>query len=285
MQEGSGIRDDLRLLENAGLKERSVMVKKQDALGENELRLLLSKHSDAGVNEQVELYKRLPKKFTVADVFEEGPASKVIWVPIVYRLFANGLIDIKPPLAVNESALDFMAEGKAAVQALKPSFVRQESGILSYPALLYFLQYEYLRFQTYDTPFSLIVFEMSKIGTSALGGLDLINKQETLEALNRINAIKRPLDFLGHFEAINYALLLPHTNIHAAGKMAKRIVKSLSTQPLAPNLDPSQLKLSFGIGSIPDGCGDMEELIVLSKKALQQSKNGDFQIVQAGDGK
>ncbi len=282
IQEGWGLRDDLNLLEKAGLKELSIIVKKQDGLGDNELRLLLGKHSDADVSEQMELYKRLPKKFTVADIVEEGPLSKVIWVPTVYRFFSNGLVEIKPPLAINEAALNFMEEGKVAVQALKASFLRQETGILSYPALLYFLQYEYLRFQSYDTPLSFIVFEMSKVSTNELGGLDLINKEETLVALNRINAMKRPLDFLGHFEAVSYALLLPNTNIYTAGQMAKRLVGGLTAQPLSPYLDPSLLKLSFGIGSIPQDCGDVEELVILSKKAMQQSRNGDFLIVQAG---
>ncbi len=282
VSEASSIRDDLSHLERAGLKERSIIIKKQDNLGENELRLLLGKHSDADVNEQIELYKCLPKKFTAADIFKDGPISKVTWVPIIYRFFANGLIEIKPPLATNESALDFMEEGKKAVQALKASFIRQESGIFSYPALLYFLQYEYLRFQSYETPLSLIVFEMSKVSTNALGGLDLINKQESLVALNRINAMKRPLDFLGHFETINYALLLPNTTTHTASQMASHIVRVLTAQPLSAALDPSLLRLSFGIGSIPYDCKDVEELIVLSKRALLQSKNGNFLIVQAG---
>jgi hypothetical protein len=269
-------------LEKAGLKDRSIILKKQDGLAENELRLLLSKHADSDITDQIELYKRLPKKFTAADIFQDGPITKAVWIPIVYRFFANGLIDIKPPLAVNESALDFTEEGKAAVQTLKANFIRQESGILSYPALLYFLQYEYLRYQSYDIPVSLIIFEMSKISNTAIGGLDLINKQETAIALHRLNNLKRPLDFLGHFETINYALLLPNTNMNTAVQMAKHIVKILTAQPLVPDLDPSLLKLSFGVGSIPYDCESVEELIVLSKKALLQSKNGDFMIVQAG---
>jgi GGDEF domain-containing protein len=75
---------------------------------------------------------------------------------------------------------------------------------------------------------------------------------------------------------------LPNTNMNTAVQMAKHIVKILTAQPLVPDLDPSLLKLSFGVGSIPYDCESVEELIVLSKKALLQSKNGDFMIVQAG---
>ena len=135
-------------------------------------------------------------------------------------------------MAINESSLNFMEEGKAAVQGLKTNFIRQESGVLTYPALLYFLQYEYLRYQAYDWPLSLIIFEMSKVSNSAIGGLDLINKQETAVALRRISAIKRPLDLLGHFEAINYALLLPNTDIVTANQIAKNVIKTLAAQSL-----------------------------------------------------
>ncbi len=275
------LRDQLVNLQKAGLKLDSLMIKKQENLEDNELRLLLSKNTDEDPTGIITLYKNLPKRFTVSQLFdsEEGPRS--VWVPILFNLYTSGLIEIRPPLAVNESSLDFLGDAKAAIQALKTSLIRQETGVFIYPAFLYFLQHEYLRYQLYDSPLSLIIFEMSKISDTAIGGLDLINRQETLVALRKIAAVKRPLDILAHFETMNYALLLPDTNAEVANQIAKRIVSVLSAQPLSDELDPSLLKLSFGVGNIPQDGGDLEALIIRTKQALQQSKNGDFIVVQA----
>ncbi len=277
------LRDQLVHLEKAGLQPQSLMVKKQENLGDNELRLLLSKNVDTDAGPMISVYRNLPKRFTVNQLFQRGQVSKSEWLPIVFSLFANGLIEIRTPLAVNEISLDFLGDAKAAVQNLKASFTRQETGILSYPAFLYFLQYEYLRFQANDTPLSLIIFGMNKASNLPLGGLDLINKQETLVALRKIVAIKRPLDLFGHFETIDYALLLPDTTVETACQIAQQMAEILKSQPLSAELKPDLLKLSFGVGNIPRDGTTLESLIVLTKKALQQSKSGDFVVVRASN--
>jgi len=276
------LRDQLVHLEKAALGPQSLMVKKIDNLGDNELRLLLTKNSEEDPTEIIKHYKNVPKRFTIKQLFENQMPSKLVWVPVIFNLFTSGLIDIRAPLAVDESSLEFLGEVKIAVQGLRAGFIRQETGIFSYPALLFFLQYEYLRYQANDSPLSLIVFEMSKVSNSPLGGLDLINKQETLVALRKIAAIKRPLDILGHFETIDYALLLPDTGADAAIPVAQHVMDVVKAQPLSPDLKPEFLKLSCAVGSIPRDGRDLETLILLSKRALQHAKNSDFTIVQAG---
>ncbi len=275
------LRDQLGHLINAGMKPQSLIIKKQDGLGDNELRVLLSKNNDEDATGLITLYRHLPKRFTVNQLFDGEPYSKAHWIPVIFSFLTTNLIDIKAPLAVNESALNFLGDTAVSVQSVRTSFLRPETGVFTYPALLYFLQYEYLRYQSYDCPLSLIVFEMNKSSNNPLGGLDLISQQETLVALRRLTVAKRVLDTLGHFEAINYAVLLPDTTLDVANKIAKNMVEVLNAQPLSPEVDASLLRLSFGIGSIPNDCIDLESLIVLTKKALLHSKNSDFIIVHA----
>ena len=275
------IGDQLSHLEKAGLKPQALIVKVHENLGDRELKLFLMKNQSIDINTQIALYKELDRKLTLSNFLGKRPMSKSIWVPIIFNFFACGLIEIKPPLSINDEQLEFLGDAKAAVQALKNTFTRKETGILSYPALLYFLQYEFLRFQSYDWPLSLVIFEMSKQSPQAGGGHDLIDQHETLTALQRIAAIKRPLDHLGHFEAINYALLLPNTSASAANQIAHQIIQILRAEPLSNELEEKSLKLSFGIASIPAHCGDLESIIILGKKALSQAKNGHFPVILA----
>jgi len=281
ISESIAIRDQFSHLEKAGLKSQALIVKTQENLGDNELKLLLMKNSSLDINTQISVYREMERKFTLMQLLGKRPMSKSVWIPILFNFFACGLIEIKPPLSANDEQLEFLGEAKAAVLALKTTFTRAETGILTYPALLYFLHYEFLRFQSYDWPLSLIIFEMNKQSPMAAGGLDLIDQQEAITALHRIAAIKRPLDHLGHFEAIDYALLLPNTNASTANQIAHQIIQILRAEPFSSELDDKLLKLSFGIASIPVHCDDIESLIILGKKALMQAKNGHFPVISA----
>ncbi len=277
----STIRDQLSHLEKAGLKPQTMITKIHENLSDSELKMFLMKNGDADIVSLITLYKELNRKFTLSQFLSERQMSKSLWVPILYSFYACGLIEMRPPLSTNDEQLEFLGDAQAAVQALKTTFIRKETGILTYPAFLYFLQYEFLRFQSYDWPLSLIIFEMSKQSPQPGGGLDLIDHQETLAALQRIAAIKRPLDHLGHFEAINYALLLPGSGATIANQIAHQMIQVIRSQPLSNDLDDKSLKLSFGIASIPSPCSDIHSMITQGKKALMQAKNGHFPVILA----
>lgn len=275
------IKEQLKLLQRAGLGPQALIVKKQDNLGSSELKLLLTKNCEGDVSAQILLYQQLNGRFTLTRFLTDHPMGESLWVPMLFNYFVNGLITIEQPVSSDAPALDFLREAKPAIQALHKQFIRPETGIFSYPGLLYFLQYEFLRFQVYDYPLGLIIFEMNKRSLNAIGGLDLINKEETLIALSRIAAINRPLDLLAHFETIAYALLLPNTTGGGALQIAQRMLEALSNTPLTSELDSKLLKLSFGIAAVPSHCKDMESLVRLAKQALQKAKSGDLTIVQA----
>ncbi len=273
--------EQYKLLQRAGLTAEALIVKKQDNLGSNELKLLLTKNCEGDVSAQVLLYQQLHGKFTLSRFLTEHPMHESFWVPILFNYLVNELIAIEPPISVNGQALNFLQEAKTSVQALHKHFIRPETGILSYPALLYFLQYEYLRFQVYDYPLSLIIFELNKRSVNLTGGLDLINRDETSIALSRIAAQNRPLDQLAHFETLDYAILLPNTAANTALQITGQIVESLTGTPLSAELDNKTLKLSFGMANIPGHAKDVESIIRLAKQALQKAKSSDLTIAQA----
>jgi len=275
------VHDQLAHLEKAGLAPKALITKTHQSIGDSELRLMLMKSMNADIDAQISLYRELSRKFTLTQFLAKRSMTKSIWVPILFNYFTCGLIEFKAPLSTNDEQLDFLGDAKASVQLLKSTFLRKETGVLNFPAFLFFLQYEYLRFQSYDWPLTLVIFEMNKQSTQAIGGLDLINQQETFTALQRIENIKRPLDQLGHFEAIDFGLLLPNTDASTANQIANQIEEVLRAEPLSGELEDKFLKLSFGIATIPEHCEDLQNLILNAKKALSQAKGGQYPIVIA----
>jgi GGDEF domain-containing protein len=188
------------------------------------------------------------------------------------------LIEIKQPDAIKGSALDFLGEARAQVQAIHESFIRPETGVYSYPALMYFMEYELHRYEAYNFPLSLIVFEIKnrRDGSSTS---DVLTSQAAGIAAMRIDLVKRPLDIIGHFEAVDYGLLLPNTTGSSAAFVANRILESLTATPLVKGVDRNSLELAFGIACLPADGDDMESLVMSAKAAKAKAKNGQFPIV------
>ena len=204
-----------------------------------------------------------------------------LWTPILFNFLTCGLIDIKPPDAMTRDIFGFLGEAKASVQAVEAQLLRPETGILTYPALLYLLQYEFFRYEAYGWPVTIAVFELSKRSQQLNAGLDLIGQSEATVAIKRIELLKRPLDSIAHFETLNYALLFPNTRASAGAFVANRILQALTAVPLSSELDKRNLHLAFGIASIPADGHDIESLLTAAKTALTKARDGDFQIVVA----
>jgi GGDEF domain-containing protein len=277
--EGATLRDQKRRLEESGLGNDSFLKKKHQKLSDAELKVILLKGQPIDFALQAEVYRKIGRRCTLGDLLRDRPMESITLTKILFNFLAAGLIDIKPAEAAAQPALEFLGESKAAVQVIMQSMVRPETGIYSYPALLYFLQYEFYRFESYGWPMTIVLLELSQ--KDAKGGLDPLSARDALIATKRIEVIKRPLDILAHFETLHYALFLPNTNAASGAYVANRILQALTVTPLSPGLDKRNLRASFGIASLPSNGEDLETLITEGKNAMTQAKSGDFPIVLA----
>ena len=142
------------------------------------------------------------------------------------------------------------------------SIRRAETGMFIYPAFLYFLEQEYFRSYRSGSPLSVLVFEMrylTQMGNEFIR--QTLPPPALLDAVGRISTLKRHVDLLAHYDAFDYALLLPNTEPSGALIFANRLVKSLTASPLAGNIDPSKLILSFGSASVPEDFLDLSLLL------------------------
>lgn len=279
MSEGQALLDQKRHLKRAGLTFESYLLRKHKHLSDSELKLMLMKGAQIDFDFQKRIYDYLKTKRTFTDFLRDHPMDSTTWTALLFNFISCGLIEIKEPDTVKDSVLDFLGPDKEHMRTLTDSFVRKESGIYSYDALLFFMEYEFHRFEAYNHPLSMIIFEILRKRQDGSGGMDLITGQAANTAAQRINLIKRPLDTLGHFQTLDFALLLPNTKGSSAAWLANRIYESLTATPLDKDNDRSSLSIAFGVASLPADGDSMRSLVEAARQAKQEAKTGTFPVV------
>lgn len=279
IMEGAALLNQLKHLQEAGLVYESQLVLKQKNLSDTELKLMLSKGHPLDFDWQKQIYEMLKRKHTFTDLLRDRPMEMSQWAPLLFNFLYCGLMDVKEPSVNRGGALDFLGDFKQSVQALRFNFVRPESGLFTPEAVFYFLEYEFYRFEAYNFPLSLILFEMSKKRLDGGLGADFLPSHAVNTAALRIELVKRPLDLLGHFDANEYCLILPNTKPSQAAFVANRILDALTNTPLAPDVERRNLKLAFGISGLPSEGEDLSALLETARAAKNEATEGTFPIV------
>ena len=287
ISEGMQLLDQKRLLKKAGLTFESYLVRRHKTLSDTELKLMLSKGAQIDWALQKEIYDYLAHKRTLTDLLRDKPMETSLWTALIFNFLSCGLIDVRQADAIKGSALDFLGDdAKNEVQTLGQTLIRPESGILCYEALLYFLQYEYFRYEAYGFPLSIVIFDMlTRKQESTMEVYDRLPSQAASIAGMRIDLVKRKLDILGHFETLDYAIIMPNTKASSAAFVANRIYESLTATPLFPGIDKGSLFLSFGVANLPSEGDDLESLLLAARDAKSRAKQGAFPVVLARSAK
>lgn len=277
--EGTALLNQMKALEEAGLVYESYLVLKQKNLSETELKLMLSKGQPLDFEWQKSIYELLKRKRTFTDLLRDQPMESAQWAPLLFNFLYCGIMEIKAPSGTRGGALDFLGEGKQVIQALKYNFIRPDTGIFSLEGILYFLEYEFYRFEAYNLPLSLIIMEMSKRKGEGSMQVEALPPEIIAQAAMRIDLVKRPLDIIGHFENMEFALILPNTRPSQAAFIANRILDSVSNTPLANDINKRNLQIAIGVAGLPADGEDIPALIGAARSAKNEALQGTFPIV------
>lgn len=234
------------------------------------------------INVMNQFYRTLDGSQTVEEMVHTKQISRIQLIGLIYHLMTNDLVKISnktvepKPFAVQPRIID-----GAAIQAVMMSLRRVETGMFIYPAFLYFLEQEYFRCYRSRSPLSVIVFEMRMIGGSS--GRQMLPSHAVLDAVLRISQLKRHVDLLAHYDAFDYALLLPNTKANGAQIFANRLVRALTSAPLGGEVDPSKLLLSMGCASIPEDFVDLSSLLGAADLSMAQAKEQKKHVIMYRD--
>jgi hypothetical protein len=284
LSDGMALSDQTKYLETNGLRLESCLVKKNALISKDELSSRLAKGLPIPLEVQSDFYEFIDSRTTLYDFLHKHPMSKVEWVPILFNLVTCGLIQIKDqaPQQNRLAGLKILGIDESAVQNINTQLLRPETGVFSYPALVFFIEQEYLRYEFFNLPFSIIVFSLGeqKIGLET----DSVEPLQTFairRAMQRINLIKRQVDILGHYQELDYAMLLPNTNSTAAAALANKIMDVLREAPLSSDMDARNLALAFGVATIPEDYQEVDKLLLAANKARDKAKTGHQRVVLA----
>jgi hypothetical protein len=270
LMEGVTMLDQVKYLESANLKPDSCLVKRNAIISEQEFAARLSKGAPIALQPQLDLYELIDNRSTLHDILRKRPMKKTEWVPILFNLLTCGLVQVTDQQASRSGRN--MGIDEATLQSVTKHLIRQESGIMTFPAFLYFLDQEYLRYEYFNFPLSLIVFSLGNRVGGQNGPVEALQMLAVKRAMQRISLVKRPIDLIGHYEMFDYAVLLPNSNAKAAAALAHRIVDVLREAPLTADLDPRSLVFAFGVAGVPEDCQELDKLLTAAKTARDASK-------------
>lgn len=269
LMEGAALVDQHQYLTKKGLKLSTFMRRKNPTISEQEFEKSLRDAAPLDMNFQKQMYQLVDSRKTFAEILRIRPLLKSQWVPLWYNLISCNLVEMSdmPTLAVKQSALEGIGVDQTLVAAAKKSMMRAESGMLPFPLLLSFLEQEFVRYEYTRSPFSLVVFDVmvnkdkgpEPIAGTAVKGLTDI-----------VTAIKREIDWLGHFRTFEFGVLLPHTDAHSASFFASRLVEEVRASTIGGAENVGDLSIAVGVASLPQ---DGQTLAVLLPAAVEAKKN------------
>lgn len=261
-----------------GLKMDSYVGKKYPNLSERGFEERITAGAPVNMHLQKQFYLHLDGDITLFELLRRRPMAKKDWVPIMFNLLSCDLITLsdKPP---KTALLESTALDRSAIEGVSRQLMRTDTGMMTFPALQYFLEQEFRRYEICTSPFSLILFEMwMRTGDK----IEPLPASAIRDAALRINSVKRSIDILAHHEVLNYALVLPQTEAASAAMLAHRILEVLQSGPLG-GIRPESLALAFGVAGLPEDCQDIGLLLSAAKASKKAAQRSEFPIVMFKD--
>jgi hypothetical protein len=269
-------------LKEAGMLFSSTLLPKRTNITDLEFVQRAGPKAPMNVEFMNKFYRMLDGKQTIEEMIRAFQLSRIQIITLIYHLLTNDLIKISNPAVKSK---DFAVQPRvidgAAIQSVMMSLRRADTGMFIYPAFLYFLEQEYFRCYRSRSPLSVIVFEMRM--NTGNGSRQLLPGPAILDAVLRISQLKRHVDLLAHYDAFDYALLLPNTKANGSQIFANRLVRALTTGALGGEVDPSKLSLSMGCASIPEDFVDLSSLLGAADLAMAQAKAQNKPVIMYRD--
>jgi hypothetical protein len=270
LMEGATFQDQHNALLRHNLTMDCFLIRKHAALTEKEFEDIVNKGAPVDMALQKKIYVAVDNKSSLFEILRSAPLSKVEWVPILFNLVTCGLIEFQ-----KETQAQSTTQGKRIIvdwsqtAGVEKLLVRQDTGLYTFPAFLYFLEREYCRFDRFGRPFSVIIFNAGVSSSNIAQGA----RAESLEPLPTkaikamgasIAKIKRQVDLLGHFQIVYFGLVLPETDKKQAQNFAYRLSEILTEVSRTENLE-GYLNINIGMASVPEDCHDLNDLLTIAK--------------------
>ena len=281
LMEGVALLDQHNYLKSVGLNLDTYLVQAYPNLSEMHFEQTVQRGPQVNMQTLKDLYLEIDGYTTLYDLLRRLPLAKAEWVPLLFNLTQVGLLTLatEPPqqakIAESRTAPNVKLDEMGIQAALRP-LQRSETEVFTYPVLQYFVKQELARFEVDSKSFALIVFDLFAEKDETLIPMPL---SAVKIALQRVRELIRDIDTIGHYETLDYALILPQTTGRSATIVAQRIAEKLKAQTI-PGLGASIVNVSFGIAAVPQDTKSPGGLILAAAEAKKNARKNNLMIVE-----
>lgn len=266
----------LKELQEYGMTADSTFVRLDASLSKTEFIEIASQEAPMDPERMAALYITLDGKQTLSQLSQDESIklNRLELIQALHHLVSFELIDIyNAPVAPKRPVVVPKKIDGAMIQSVMMSLRREDTGMFIYPAFLYFLEEEYFRVYRARGTMSALVFEMREVVPSDTGPKRRVLPSSAIaDAAQRIAKRKRHTDVLGHYEAFDFAILLPGTGSEGAKVFVNKIMKGLTERPLA-GMEGKQVSYTFGVACIPEDFTDINMMLSASEIAMQNARD------------
>ena len=274
----------LKELQDYGMQASSTFVRSDASLTKEEFLRIASQEAPMDPEIMSKLYIKLDGKQTLAELAKTSGLSRLRLIEALYHMVSFELVDIyMPPAAPRQLVVTPKKIDGAMIQSVMMSLRREDTGLFIYPAFLYFLEEEFFRVYRARGTMTVIVFEMrDEVNTEGGVKRRVLPSVAIADAAGRIAGRKRHTDVVAHYEAYDFAVVLPGTGSAGTKVFIKKIIKALTETPLA-GMDGRKLAIAFGTATIPEDFTNLNSMLGAAELALEQARNQGKVLVQYRD--
>jgi len=276
--EAATLRDQSDQLQNLGVKDTSYLARKLELESEEQLARAVETGTGCNPSLQWALYGAIDGESTLVELLRRTKLSKAAWVPALFNLLDCGVLMFSDePYVVRKEQggekIAPLAVDWNAVELIDRSLRRPETGLLTYPSFLLFLNNEFERNTCHSSVFSVVLIETLAFvslntaeGEKALQRTALPQK-DALRFRQAIELLKLGSDLLAHFETFGYALLMPETDEMQVKIFCNRANVALNDLELT-SPDGNDLVIRMGSVTVPSESKVLEEALGLARSRL-----------------
>lgn len=265
------------LEKEGGLTHESYLINRNPAITLEEFNATIAKGNPVDERLQREIFRTIGEFRSLPDLLRMRPLKRSQWVPIIFNLHTLNLLGISdtPPQGGRKAGpiVEEQVDMKTLETALKP-ILRLETGILTYPVLQYFLALECYRFELCGMPLSLAVFSMKRKSNGETPDTATIR-----EVIAVIDANKRPIDMIGHYQMFDFAVLLPNTGTRSAAVFTQKVHEAVAAHEFSSGVPAGDVMMCFGIAGLPENCKNMGQLLSASGEAKKHAETSAAPVI------
>ncbi|MBU6452252.1 MAG: DUF4388 domain-containing protein [Cyanobacteria bacterium REEB67] len=247
--EGAALSDYTDALGKAGLEAEAKPVRTAQ-LSEADFEKALSEGIAVNMQDQKMFYIAFDGKTSLGDIVRAAGLPKSAWLPLVFNLHKCGMIGLpnRAPVTANSAETAQSPLIKEAVHEAFQELLRPDTGLLSYPLFMHFMEVEFQRALRLRLPFSLLIIKVHKEGA---GVIEQLSSEDLKLVAERLRLYLEPYDHIGHYEILDIGVLLPHRPSAQARQYASKFIADFDAE-LAQTGNGVRFVWSVGIGCIPE---------------------------------